>query len=573
MKVKAYKLAAELGLSEDVILLWLKKNGYPNAKRADMIREDVVRAAHKAFAAQAKQSIATIRAQAQALTPKASPQNQAQTRLSGFDPKSLRAAAKGLDPKETAPVLEPAAPASAPDVKTAPNAGEARPATSAQPAKEKETPAPALDLRAQEGDFKAQIGMLKAQAGDALLKSGDRALESRIPKAAMSASFAEMLEAHLPSNAGDMQPKNARKLSVTEELLQRRLQEAEAARDRYRAEADQGIAGMAELRRQIQQLQMEVQELRPYQAKAAALFDETAELQLDRTALKRRLQATSDELATLEQTCGELQEELRVTHEQLEHLENDSHSGQMLEELENATQREMAWRARALELERATHLGANLPALLQSLGLIDSRQQAQVLAALLQNRDTALPLLRAIRQVDHAVVEQLVTQRIRRTCAHPVCEQVTAQDDRVALRVDDDSECEVCHGSAERRWFTRMVQECGWAGVKRLLVIGGTPESHDKLRALSQGQPIEIRLVPADEPVQPARVEGRVEGCDLLILWSRQVVDEAVSESYAQFARASGRLVVPVLGVQSRVDNLARAVCNRLARNHVLNAD
>jgi UDP-N-acetylglucosamine:LPS N-acetylglucosamine transferase len=108
--------------------------------------------------------------------------------------------------------------------------------------------------------------------------------------------------------------------------------------------------------------------------------------------------------------------------------------------------------------------------------------------------------------------------------------------------------------------------------VRRLLVVGGSEHTQKSLRELSQGRPVDLRLVSAEEDVSPARVQGRVEGCDVLVTWSAHIVPEPISGAYASVARAEGRLVVSVLGGACGVTRFSRAVCNRLARSLILAA-
>jgi hypothetical protein len=180
--------------------------------------------------------------------------------------------------------------------------------------------------------------------------------------------------------------------------------------------------------------------------------------------------------------------------------------------------------------------------------------------------------MRAVRQVDPDALARLVRDRLERVCAHPVCNQVAVLEDRLPMRVDSGRDCEVCRGSSDRRWFLRMVRECVRAGVRRLLVIGGADPTRDALRSLAEGQPVDLRLIAETEEVLPARVQGRVEGCDVLVLWSDAVVSTAVSGPYEDAARREQRTVVQVLGDRGGVASMARAVCNRLARDLVLNA-
>ena len=49
VKTKVYKLAAELGIREDRILEWLRGQGYPHMRRADMVRAELVAAARSAL--------------------------------------------------------------------------------------------------------------------------------------------------------------------------------------------------------------------------------------------------------------------------------------------------------------------------------------------------------------------------------------------------------------------------------------------------------------------------------------------------------------------------------------------
>ncbi|MGB0646781.1 MAG: hypothetical protein ACPGQS_06355, partial [Bradymonadia bacterium] len=49
MKTKVYKLAAELGVREDRVLEWLRGQGYPHMRRADMVRAELADAARSAL--------------------------------------------------------------------------------------------------------------------------------------------------------------------------------------------------------------------------------------------------------------------------------------------------------------------------------------------------------------------------------------------------------------------------------------------------------------------------------------------------------------------------------------------
>ena len=107
------------------------------------------------------------------------------------------------------------------------------------------------------------------------------------------------------------------------------------------------------------------------------------------------------------------------------------------------------------------------------------------------------------------------------------------------------------------------------AGIRRLLVIGGM-DAHGDLRRLSQGEPVDLRLVTDEEEALDARVQGRVEGCDLLVVWNPQVASPEVSTRYVLRAQAEERMVVRILGDRPNIVAFTRAVTHRLARGHIL---
>lgn len=410
-------------------------------------------------------------------------------------------------------------------------------------------------------------------------------------------SFADLLESHLPNDitAGhqavpdtrsSQSPRRARPVAPAARVaddrddLKIRVARAESDRDRARQQADVERARAEGYARELQKLQGEIEAARRNMGGVDALREDNERLNLERATLKQKLQVADDERETLAQTCGELQEEvdeLRASLEEAQESLQESRQesldqNSVLGDLETARKREVAWRTRALELERAVQQGGDVARLLRDHGLETFRQQVRVLQALLSDERAAVQVIKAIRQVDAQTLEKLLDKHMQATCADPLCNRVTRAADRIPLRVDDDKACAVCAGDPEQRWFSHMVAECGLAGVRRLLVVGGTDAIHDKLRALSEGQPVDLRLVSSDEEALPARAAGRVEGCDALVRWSTWVVPATVSEPYVQAALAADRPIVTVLGRTCGVIAFARATVNRLARNHVLRA-
>ena len=405
----------------------------------------------------------------------------------------------------------------------------------------------------------------------------------------LSVSFGELLGAHLPADTftGDSsEPAKAQRgsegavskiavpgesgretpTSTTELDLDAERRAFDRERDVLRTEIEGWRVRAERIDRELVETRARLSGAESAARAVIELRGERERLLLECTTLRRRVSAVEDERDTIEHTALEFQLNLAEARQTLtEHEQVVGEQRSLETELAQAHQREMAWRARALELERAVHLGENLATVLERAGVEGLESQMRALRALLSTREGAFALFRAVKNVDAESIAKLVHNRMSRVCADRVCNQCVEPDLKFVLRVDDEADCEICRGSADRRWFQRMVRECDRAGVRRLLVIGGRDETRNQLRGLSEGQPVDLRLVSDREPVEPGRARGRVECCDLLVLW--RDADEDVVRHYRDVAKAEGQAIVTVLGPRTGVAPLARSICNRLARN------
>ncbi len=494
MKTKAYKLAAELGLQEQPVLDWLRANGYPNVRRADMIRADVAQAARKALGRQSGSS-----------------------RMSRT------------------------------------NAGMMSSNISRH--QEEETFHDGSDLT------KTVVDGLKV-------------------------SFADLLESHLPADertGGAALPNNSSRSSTrtitapppaivaASQGLDVRIARVERERDQIQQTLGVERAKVEGLERLLDNAQKELETARVQVARLNEVRAERERLNQHVAELKNRLRETGDERASLEQACADLQSELADLQEavgEYDSLQHDHDS--VMGDLQTARQREGAWRKRALELERSIHSGDELHTILEEHGLTDRIRQRNMLKAVLSNETAAAEFLKCIRGVDSAELDRLLSERLLPTCVNGLCNKIARRRGSVPYRVDNESRCRICTGRAEVRWFENLVSECNCAGVRRLLVVGGGETVQAELRSLTEGRSIDLRLVADGETPTDAQVQGRVEGCDVVILWGPDVVDPDISAPYRNHARDLGRVVVQVLANTGAVIPFCRSTVNVLARNQAL---
>ncbi|MSP71086.1 MAG: hypothetical protein EXR76_02640 [Myxococcales bacterium] len=391
-------------------------------------------------------------------------------------------------------------------------------------------------------------------------------------------SFAELIDEHFAETGpqasggrGTTGPALGSALGPAIETPEQRIAAALEQREAARRESDEWRVRYSRVRSERDDAMALNRTLEPLAAQSQKLTAEVERLRPELHQKSQLLRETHDERATLEHTCAELQASLSEVRDALRSSEaREVEHRDLHEELGSTVQREMAWRTRALELERAAQAGSSLVLVLQRIGLIDPADQASLLRGVLSTRDGAVALMRALRPIDAEGLLRLFTERVTRVCVDPICNQVAEGNDCIVLRVDSERDCGVCLGSPDRRWFHRMVQECDRAGVRRLLIVGGTEACHEVLRVLGQTSRLDLRLVMANEECVPARVQGRVESCDVVVLFGPTLAPAEMTEMYAAAAQKERRVTASVPGGRSTVATLARSVCSRLTRSLLL---
>lgn len=127
-------------------------------------------------------------------------------------------------------------------------------------------------------------------------------------------------------------------------------------------------------------------------------------------------------------------------------------------------------------------------------------------------------------------------------CADPICRAVAAIDGKVV--VEAPALCAVCHGSVNRRWWQRMARACVARKRTRLIVVGGSDQSHANINALIPETPaLSVSCVEGTSWQPRQRVRTRVQGADVVVLWSSTILDHKVSDVYKAEADACPRVL------------------------------
>ncbi|HYO59452.1 hypothetical protein [Archangium sp.] len=129
--------------------------------------------------------------------------------------------------------------------------------------------------------------------------------------------------------------------------------------------------------------------------------------------------------------------------------------------------------------------------------------------------------------------EQVLTERFYRVCAASECQQVAKASEREPLMVEPRSHCEHCGGSNNRRAEVAFLEACQRHGVRRVVVVGGSPAVREELENKLGGR-IELRMVDGTERRTAGRAQSDLEWGDLVLVWGATELHHKVSAHYTQ---------------------------------------
>ncbi|MEX0684019.1 MAG: hypothetical protein WD981_07100 [Gaiellaceae bacterium] len=155
-------------------------------------------------------------------------------------------------------------------------------------------------------------------------------------------------------------------------------------------------------------------------------------------------------------------------------------------------------------------------------------------------------------------VREAIDAELARLCA--TCAARRPGDGR-ELVVVPAAACTYCGGSANARAVRELVESCKRAGVRRLVVVGGSPSVRQDL-AERLGA-LELRLIDGTERRTAAEARGDVGWADLLVVCGASELSHKISRLYTRDERARRKLVT---ASRRGVEAIAGAVVEQLRR-------
>ncbi len=141
--------------------------------------------------------------------------------------------------------------------------------------------------------------------------------------------------------------------------------------------------------------------------------------------------------------------------------------------------------------------------------------------------------------------ERLLAERFVLHCTSPACTEAAARSGREPVQGAQKSHCAHCGGSDNRRAEAELIDTCARAGVRRLVIVGGSPAVREELRD-ALGAALELRMVDGTERRTQDKARGDLAWADLVMLWGSSELSHKVSTLYTQGAGPQRRKLVHV---------------------------
>ena len=140
---------------------------------------------------------------------------------------------------------------------------------------------------------------------------------------------------------------------------------------------------------------------------------------------------------------------------------------------------------------------------------------------------------------------QLLAEHFYRVCMETACQHAARASTREPLPVAPRMHCEHCGGSNNHRAEVAFLETCQRRGVRRVVVVGGSPSVREELEAKLNG-PLELRTVDGTERHTGNQAHGNLEWADLVLIWGATELHHKVSSHYTQTGSSHRHKVVHV---------------------------
>lgn len=181
-------------------------------------------------------------------------------------------------------------------------------------------------------------------------------------------------------------------------------------------------------------------------------------------------------------------------------------------------------------------------------------ENADIALILLQKRGLTRPGKRRIAACKTTRVSKALSAAFIRTCGKDACIRGSTGGLRKQVRTDARF-CDICGGQDNRRAVNEMLYAMRSKGMRKLLVVGGSPNSRKELERLCNTS-CELRFITGEENPASKKISAQSDWADIVLIWASTQISHKTTSSL----HGPKVVTVPKRGITA----LASTVCDSL---------
>ena len=168
--------------------------------------------------------------------------------------------------------------------------------------------------------------------------------------------------------------------------------------------------------------------------------------------------------------------------------------------------------------------------LLTDLGYRSQHARDLAMTALVDTKLTSGRKLRiAMAKLD--AVKDALEKRFVVVCTGATCRAEAKHDLRARVDASRPTDCSICHGSANETAIDSAIRALANHQLRRLVVVGGSPATHEELRALSDKR-LDLRLITGTDRRTGNDAKADLAWADVIVIWGSTQLDHKTSKLY-----------------------------------------
>ncbi len=137
-------------------------------------------------------------------------------------------------------------------------------------------------------------------------------------------------------------------------------------------------------------------------------------------------------------------------------------------------------------------------------------------------------------------VKATLADRFVLVCSRTSCRSDASRTGKTLIHIARPTDCSICGGSANESSIDRAIAALASRGLLKLVVVGGSPTTQEKLRELVRDR-LELRLVPGTDRRTSTDAKADLAWADVVVIWGGTQLDHTVSKLYTD--RRSAKVV------------------------------